>query len=120
MDDNIDEMYMAFRRYGKMLQKEIRKQLDKYNLSSQHANYLIALHNKDGLTLKELNQIVDNDGAATTRIVKKLSDCDLTMFDYINSKSYIVRLTDKGKSVSENLLESIGKLRHSFIKVINP
>jgi len=113
--DYTQDMFIAFRRYSKMVQKEIKNYLKKYNLTAQHANYLIALYNKEGMTLKELNKTVDNDGAATTRIVKKLSECEMTAFDYINSKSYMVKLTDKGKSVSQNLLKNIGSVGNNFM-----
>lgn len=118
-EEKIKEMYMSFRIYNKALQKEIKKYMSEYNLSPQHANYLIALHNREGLSVKELNEMVDNDGAATARIIKKLAESDMTSYNYINYKSYTVNLTNKGKYVAKGLLAILSKLKKYIIKPFN-
>jgi len=113
-------LYMTFRKYTKMVYKEINKTLMPFDLSSQHGNYLIALSDGDGISIKELNDKVDNDGAITTRVLKKLVQSDLISVTKQGAKNSVVFLTKQGKKITKNLLLRIAGTRKKIFSKLSP
>ena len=116
----MDAMYMTFRKYYKMVFKEMNTKLEPYNISSKHGNYLIALISNDGMTIKELNEAVENDGAITTRVLKKLSDESLIAVVTKSARVSIVTLTKTGKKLGRSLLATLGATRRKIFSKLNP
>jgi len=113
-------LYMTFRKYSKMVYKEINKTLMPYDISSQHGNYLIALSEQDGISIKELNSKVDNDGAITTRVLKKLQQCSLISITKKNAKNSTVSLTKQGRQLAKNLLIKIDRTKKKIFSKLSP
>ena len=94
--------------------------LTAYKLSSSHVMYLMVLYkNSEGLTLSNLNEILEVDKANTTRVVKDLIKKGYLIKDEKNSglRKYKVLLTDKGIEVSRKIKNNI-KLVHEKINAI--
>ena len=70
--EKICDMFLTYRIKLKKITEEINEYLLPYDISMQHAVYIMALSCYGDMTIKELNANVDNDGAITTRVVKKL------------------------------------------------
>ena len=116
----MDAVYMTFRKYSKMVYKDMNKKLEPYNISSQHGNYLIALMQTDGMTIKQLNEAVENDGAVTTRVLKKLSDISLVSIVAKSARVSVVTLTKAGRKLGNALMATLGATRRKIFSKLNP
>ena len=116
----MDAVYMTFRKYSKMVYKDMNKKLEPYNISSQHGNYLIALMQNDGMTIKQLNEAVENDGAITTRVLKKLSDESLISVASKSARVSVVTLTKNGKKLGRTLMATLAVTRRKIFSKLNP
>ena len=116
----MDAVYMTFRKYSKMVYKDMNKKLEPYDISSQHGNYLIALMQTDGMTIKQLNEAVENDGAVTTRVLKKLSDISLVSVVAKSARVSVVTLTKAGKKLGSVLMATLNATRRKIFSKLNP
>lgn len=110
----INLLYLTYRKKYKQLTDEINSRLVPYNITAQHAVYIMALESNGNMTLKDLTDCVGNDGALTTRVIKKLDN-----FGYIEkveerTKKYKIGLTKLGKNISKVILGAINKARKTY------
>lgn len=106
--------------FFKKVRKNRNEMLAAYKLSSSHVMYLMVLYkNSEGLTLSNLNEILEVDKANTTRVVKDLIKKGYLIKDEKNLglRKYKVLLTDKGTEISRKIKNNI-KLVHEKINAI--
>lgn len=116
--NKVNLLYLTYRKKFKEFNDEINASLKEYGLTTQHAVYLMTLESKGELTQKELNDNVGNDGAITTRIIKKLETGGYVARVGNSSKKYKLSLTKLGEKVADTVLTGIGRARKLFFKNI--
>ena len=72
MEADFKSFYMFVRRQWKNLNTKIKEKLDEVGLTSQHVSYLVTLASNKNIKIKELNDLVGNDPALTTRVLTTL------------------------------------------------
>ncbi len=84
------------------------KEMDKYGLKGGHALYLTTLHHfPEGITAATLSELCSKDKADVSRAVSFLEGKGMVTRDDVNMNSYraLIRLTDAGRTASENISE---------------
>ena len=109
--EKICDMFLTYRRKLKKITEEINEYLLPYDISMQHAVYIMALSCYGDMTIKELNANVDNDGAITTRVVKKLKKEGYVKKLGKMIKKYKITLTDKGHMLSKEILSAFNRAK---------
>ncbi len=102
------DILLSFRKVYNSAKIRINKALEKYEISLQHAVYLMALDKCKTATVKELNYFTGNDSALTSRSLKKLYKLDMIDKTQKNMKKALIFLTEKGKLVLKNTLDVLG------------
>ena len=109
--EKICDMFLTYRIKLKKITEEINEYLLPYDISMQHSVYIMALSCYGDMTIKELNANVDNDGAITTRVVKKLKKEGYVKKLGKTIKKYKITLTDKGHMLSKEILSAFNKAK---------
>ncbi len=114
----ISNMFLIYRKKFKQFNDEINNSLVKYDITAQHAVYIMALDANGDMTVKDLNNCVDNDGAITTRVIKTLNNKGYVQKIGDTVKKYKIRLTKLGKSVARSVINAINRSRKLYLKEI--
>jgi len=85
------------------LRKNFNKEIKSYNLSSEQYAVIKLVNEYGELTPTQIAELFNRDKATVTRIIKVLENKRYLIRNYIDNKSYIVKLTDIG-------LEVLGKV----------
>lgn len=87
-----------------------------YGLTGIHANYIVALNLREGLTLVELSSFLDIDTANTNRVVKALKDKGLVYDDRASerSKKFYIYLTEDGKKLADHIMAKTNECMNNF------
>lgn len=109
--EKICDMFLTYRIKLKKITEKINEYLLPYDISMQHAVYIMALSCYGDMTIKELNVNVDNDGAITTRVVKKLKKEGYVKKLGKTIKKYKISLTEKGHMLSKEILSAFNKAK---------
>jgi DNA-binding MarR family transcriptional regulator len=104
----------------KKFQNRINKEMKEQSMSSAHVPYLIVLHQRNGLSLKEMTEVLDMNKAHTTRMI-----ADLRLKGYVytdcpkeGGKKFKVYLTDKGMVVAEKVYVLMSDIRDSILSCL--
>ncbi len=108
---NVCDLFLMYRTKLKNVTEEINEHLVEFGISMQHAVYVMALSCYGDMTIKELNAVVDNDGAITTRVVKKLKKLGYIKKLGKTMKKYKITLTSDGILLSKEILFAINKAK---------
>ena len=92
-----------------------------YGLTGIHAEYLIALNLREGLTLVELSKFLDVDTANTNRIIKTLKEKNLIYDDRQEGKSkkFSIYLTKDGKDLADLIMSETQNTMNGFFKGVS-
>jgi len=114
-------MPILLNKLRKRIDNACRDLLAKYNLSKLHLLYLMALYEyTDGLTLKELTELLDFDKANTTRAVSQLIKkgyAEKQTQGELEHK-FKVTLTDNGKLAASEIWEHNQKENLGILKLL--
>lgn len=110
MEIDFKSFYMNVRKQWKELNSKLKNKLDEVGLSSQHVSYLIALSTNKDIKIKELNNLVGNDPALTTRVLSTLFSKEFVAKTEENTRKCKLYLTKKG----EDLVNSLEKIFKSI------
>lgn len=105
------EFYMTIRKKLKEINLNFNKKLAELGLSSQHAVYLISLSNHENVKVKELNDIVGNDGAITTRVLQTLFKRGLVEKSESSIRKCHLYLSNKGKEINTAIKKGFEELK---------
>ena len=91
-----------------------------FGLNAIHAEYLIALNLREGMTLVELSKFLDVDTANTNRVVKTLREKGLVYDDRQDEKSkgFKVYLTEEGIELADHIMVETQACMNGFFKGI--
>lgn len=109
--EKICSMFLTYRTKLKNITEEINESLIPFGISMQHAVYIMALSCYGDMTIKELNNVASNDGAITTRVVKKLKKEGYVSKLGKTIKKYKITLTTQGKVLSKEILSAFNKAK---------
>lgn len=104
------DLPIVLNKMSKNFNRDYGEFLKPYGLSKIHSLYLLCLHKrKDGMKLKELNEVIGCDKANTSRAISDLQEkgiiCRNTENE--NEKKYLVKLTEHGYNVSTKFAELV-------------
>ena len=117
--NEIVDLFLMYRKKFKQLNETLNEFLAPYNISAQHAVYIMALNNVEQMTIKDLNAYVDNDGAITTRVIKRLRKEGYVKKVGKTIKKYKVELTPEGKQISKEILSAFNKTKKIHLKELS-
>lgn len=106
MEVDFKSFYMSIRAQWKSINAKIKEKLEEVGLTSQYVSYLVTLSTNENIKVKELNSLVGNDPALTTRILNKLFSKDFVAKTEESTRKCKLYLTNKGKELM-NALEKI-------------
>lgn len=125
MEADFKSFYMFARKQWKSLNTKIKEKLDEVGLTSQHVSYLIALSSNKNIKVKELNDLVGNDPALTTRVLTTLFSKEFVAKTEESTRKCKLYLTAKGEELM-NALEKIFKTfninntKEEFLAITRP
>ena len=96
MEIDFKSFYMNVRKQWKDINSKLKAKLEEVGLSSQHVSYLIALSTNKDIKIKELNNLVGNDPALTTRVLSTLFSKEFVAKTEENTRKCKLYLTKKG------------------------
>ena len=112
MEVDFKSFYMFARKQWKVVNKKINKKLEEVGLTSQHVAYLIALSTNKNIKVKELNSLVGNDPALTTRVLTTLFNKDFVAKTEENTRKCKLYLTKKGEELIQSLENLFSSLKN--------
>ena len=116
MEIDFKSFYMMFRKQWKDLNAKINQKLEEVGLSSQHVSYLITLSDNKDIKIKELNSLVGNDKALTTRVLATLIGNDFVAKTEENTRKCKLYLTKKGEEVIISLEKIFKSITNKITK----
>lgn len=124
MEMDFKSFYMNLRKQWKDLNSKLKNKLEEVGLSSQHVSYLIALATNKDIKIKELNNLVGNDPALTTRVLSTLFSKEFVAKTEENTRKCKLYLTKKGEDLVnslENIFKSISSKisKEDFLQLTN-
>ena len=124
MEMDFKSFYMNLRKQWKDLNSKLKNKLEEVGLSSQHVSYLIALATNKDIKIKELNNLVGNDPALTTRVLSTLFLKEFVAKTEENTRKCKLYLTKKGEDLVnslENIFKSISSKisKEDFLQLTN-
>jgi DNA-binding MarR family transcriptional regulator len=100
-----------------MIRKKFNKKIKKLSLSSEQYA-LMKLIEFEKLTPSELANILKRDKATITRIAKSLEEKQYIYKEEINSRSFYIILTDKGKQILKEATEIAQEFHLEMINIL--
>lgn len=117
---DIDLIPNLISNFLKKIRKAQNEMLINYHLSSIHMMYLMVLYrNLDGLTLNNLNDLLNVDKANTTRVVKDLIKKGYLEKDEKGIRKYKVKLTEEGIIVTKKVKKNSAYLQAKVKDILN-
>ncbi|MBO5884625.1 MAG: MarR family transcriptional regulator [Clostridia bacterium] len=113
------DLFLMYRKKFKQFNETMNEFLVPYKISVQHAVYIMVLDTQGPMTMKEINAYIDNDGAITTRVIKRLKKEGYVQKIGKTIKKYKVELTHLGKLVSKELLTVFNKAKRTQFKELS-
>lgn len=110
MEFDFKTFYMSIRTQWRAVNAKIKEKLEEFGLSSQYVSYLVTLATNENIKIKELNSLVGNDPALTTRVLNILLSKSIVAKTEENTRKCKLYLTNKGKE----LMNSIEKIFNSY------
>ena len=117
---DVDEFPFLMSGLRKKFQNQVNKEMKEQSMSSAHVPYLLVLKRRDGISLKEMTEVLNMNKAHTTRII-----ADLRLRGYVytdcpkeGGKKFKVYLTDKGKVVAEKVYVLMSDIRDNIFSCL--
>lgn len=117
-ESSFEALGTHLRKIKNCVQKKINDAVNKYDISSVHANYILLLYKCEGLTFKEVNNIIEVDKANTTRVINDLLKKEI-IYKTDDVRKYKVYLTDKGQKIAGAIEKEMDKLKMILLKNIS-
>lgn len=116
MEVDFKSFYMLIRKHWKSINTRIKKKLDEVGLTSQHVSYLVALSTNKNIKIKELNSLVGNDPALTTRVLSTLFSKEFVAKTEESTRKCKLYLTKKGEELMSSLENIFASLKLNISK----
>lgn len=97
---NVDINPQAMKNF---IERRVSPISESMGLKRTHGQFLMAIHDNEGVSLKELSDEMFVDKALTTRVVRSLIANGFIVDMNTGSREYSLYLTDKGKDAVENI-----------------
>jgi DNA-binding MarR family transcriptional regulator len=112
-----DCLYFSAIRLGRVITRMAEEEFGRIGLSPTYAFLLMAVYEKEGLTQKELGEILHLTPSTVTRFIEKLEAKQLVSSRQDGRLSRIY-LTDKGRDIQRQISECWESLHDRYARVL--
>ncbi|MBB6734138.1 MarR family winged helix-turn-helix transcriptional regulator [Cohnella zeiphila] len=110
-------LYFSANRLGRIITKMAEDAFASSGVSPTAAFLLMALYERDGISQKELGQILHLQPSTVTRLIEKLAAKQL-LYNRVDGRLSLIYATDKGKSLEAVLHQCWDALRERYRAIL--
>ncbi|MCC3373784.1 MarR family winged helix-turn-helix transcriptional regulator [Cohnella sp. REN36] len=110
-------LYFSANRLGRIITKMAEDAFAASGVSPTAAFLLMALYEKDGISQKELGQILHLQPSTVTRLIEKLAAKQL-LYNRMDGRLSLIYATDKGKSLEALIHQCWDALRERYRTIL--
>lgn len=106
-------LYFTANRLSRVITKMAEDEFAASGLSPTYAYLLMAVYEKEGISQKELGEILHLQPSTVTRLIEKLAVKGL-VYNRVEGRMSLIYTTDKGKALEEVIHECWNHLRSRY------
>ncbi|GMX65364.1 winged helix-turn-helix transcriptional regulator [Paenibacillus elgii] len=110
-------LYFTANRLGRVISKMAEDEFASSGLSPNSAFLLMAVYENDGISQKELGQILHLQPSTVTRLIEKLAAKGL-LYNRVEGRLSLIYATDKGKALEAAINECWNNLRSRYTAIL--
>lgn len=110
-------LYFTASRLSRVITKMAEDEFAVSGLSPTSAFLLMALYEKNGISQKELGQILHLQPSTVTRLIEKLASKNL-LYNRVEGRLSLIFATDKGKALEASIHECWNNLRRRYTAIL--
>lgn len=110
-------LYFTANRLGRVITKMAEEAFAVSGLSPTSAFLLMAVYEKDGISQKELGQILHLQPSTVTRLIEKLAAKSL-LYNRTDGRLSLIYVTEKGKALETVIHECWDRLREQYGEIL--
>ena len=110
-------LFFTVNRVSRIVAKMAEDEFSMSGLSPTYAYLLMAVYDKEGISQKELGEILHLQPSTITRLVEKLISRGLIYSD-VNGRISLIYTTDKGKELEKTIHECWMNLRSRYRDIL--
>lgn len=110
-------LYFTANRLSKIVTKMAEEEFTISGLSPTYAYLLMAVYDKEGISQKELGEILHLQPSTVTRFIEKLTAKDL-IYNKVEGRLSLIYTTKKGKELEKTIYECWMNLRRRYADIL--
>jgi len=110
-------LYFTANRLGRVITKMAEDEFASSGLSPTAAFLLMAVYENDGISQKELGQILHHQPSTVTRLIEKLAAKGL-LYNRVEGRLSLIHATEKGKALEETINACWNNLRSRYTAIL--
>lgn len=110
-------LYFTANRLGRVITKMAEDEFASSGLSPTAAFLLMAVYENDGISQKELGQILHHQPSTVTRLIEKLAAKGL-LYNRVEGRLSLIHVTEKGKALEETINACWINLRNRYTAIL--
>lgn len=110
-------LYFTANRLSRVITKMAEDEFSVSGMSPTSAFLLMAVFEKDGISQKELGQILHLQPSTVTRLIEKLAAKKL-LYNRVEGRLSLIFATDKGKAMEDIINECWNNLRSRYAAIL--
>lgn len=110
-------LYFTANRLGRVITKMAEDAFAISGLSPTAAFLLMAAYEKDGISQKELGQILHLQPSTVTRLIEKLAAKNL-LYNRVDGRLSLIYVTDKGRALEQTIHQCWDQLRERYATIL--
>jgi len=118
LDNYLKEcLYFTASRLSRVVTKMAEDEFSVSGLSPTYAYLLMVVYDKEGISQKELGEILHLQPSTVTRLIERLISRSL-IYKKVEGRNSLVYTTDKGKNLQKTIHESWMNLRSRYTDIL--
>lgn len=113
------DWFLSPRKLKSFFDAKANNRLKKAGISSSQLQFIIGIRRHEGVSLRELSEIVGVDKALTTRAIKKLIVKGFAEAIPTKGRAYNLRLTDKGLEIEAFAKSVINEIQDTLFEYLS-
>src|SRR5690625_694278 len=110
-------LYFTANRLSRIITKMAEDEFARSGLSPTYAYLLMAIYNKEGISQKELSEMLHLKPSTITRLVEKLISKGL-IYSNVEGRMSLIYTTDNGKELEKTIHECWMNLRRRYSDIL--
>ncbi|WP_442602410.1 MarR family winged helix-turn-helix transcriptional regulator [Paenibacillus sp. KN14-4R] len=110
-------LYFTANRLGRVISKMAEDEFASSGMSPNSAFLLMAVYENDGISQKELGQILHLQPSTVTRLIEKLASKGL-LFNRVEGRLSLIYVTEEGKALEGSINECWNNLRSRYVAIL--